>query len=200
MRKPDCAIALVLVLLVVSGCSVQIPKPSPSGSPAATPTLTSPPIPGDTEQFLADHVGQDYFRQHFTLLHEDVVKPGLVKATYDYTFEPYVTHYQMTLLMDVSRRQLSDEEVSIILLDPQAFEVDTEEAIVIALDNGLSPSESYETSVLLGPMTHNRFAWEVTSPDANPTAEVPEPIFRVVLDVESGDVYTVERIGPMISH
>jgi hypothetical protein len=29
--------------------------------------------------------------------------------------------------MDVSRRQLSDEEVSIILLAPQAFEVDTEE-------------------------------------------------------------------------
>jgi hypothetical protein len=90
--------------------------------------------------------------------------------------------------------------VSIILLDPQAFEVDTEEAIVIALENGLSPSESYETSVLLGPMTHNRFAWEVTSPDANPTAEVPEPIFRVVLDVESGDVYAVENIGPMMSH
>jgi hypothetical protein len=90
--------------------------------------------------------------------------------------------------------------VSIILLDPQAFEVDTEEAIVIALDNGLSPSESYETGVLLGPMPHNRFAWEVTSPDANPTAEVPEPIFRVVLDVESGDVYAVEKTGLMISH
>jgi len=157
-------------------------------------------LDSDTEQFLVDHVGEDYFRQHYTLLHEDVVEPGLVKATYDYTFEPYVTHYQLTLLMDVSRWQLSDKEVSIILLDPQAFEVDTEEAITIALENGLSPSKSYEISVLLSPMTNNRFAWEVTSPGTNPTSEVPEPIFQVVLDVESGDVYAVEKIGPMMSH
>jgi hypothetical protein len=50
-------------------------------------------LDSDTEQFLIDRVGQDYFGQHYILLREDVVKPGMVKATYDYTFEPYVRHY-----------------------------------------------------------------------------------------------------------
>ncbi len=153
-----------------------------------------------TEQFLVDHVGLDYFREHFTLLHEEVVESGVVKATYDYTFTPYVQHYQMTMLLDTSTWQLYDREVSRILLEPQHFEIESGQAIKIALENGLSPGESYEVNVVLDLTTNNRFAWDVISLGAGPTSEVPEPIVRVVLDVEGGEVYTIEGIEPMKSH
>ena len=57
-----------------------------------------------------------------------------------------------------------------------------------------------QVKILLGPETNNRFAWEVISPDAAPTDTVPNPVFRVVVDVEGGALYTIETVKPMESH
>ena len=90
--------------------------------------------------------------------------------------------------------------VRIILLEPQAFAIPREQAIDIALDSGLSRGERYATNVILDATTNNRFAWEVISPGVEPTAETPEPIARVIIDADTGEVYAVETFGPMTSH
>jgi hypothetical protein len=146
-------------------------------------------------------VGDEYFREHYKPVHEEAVAAGLIKATYHYTFQPYVTDYAFTLFFDHQKPGLSDKDVSVVLLEPQAFEIGPEEAEVIALDNGLdSTGGSFQVNLVLEPMTNHRFAWEVINPDASPTAEAPAPIFRVVIDVEGGEVYAKEVIKPMESH
>jgi hypothetical protein len=175
----------------------ETPTPTSAPSPAQTPELAG--FESHSAQFLVDHLGLDYFRQHFTLLHEELVESGVVKASYDYAFPPYVEHYQMTLQLDVDRAQLRDDEVSRVLLEPQQFAIEPAQAIELAQQNGLSPSEPYEVNLVLDRTTKNRFAWEVISSAVSPGSELPEPIIRVVLDVERGNVYAVERFGPMTS-
>ncbi len=176
----------------------ETPTPTSSPSPAQAPELAE--FESHSAQFLVDHVGLDYFRQHFTLLHEELVESGVVKASYDFAFLPYVEHYQMTLLLDVDRAQLRDDEVSRVLLEPQHFAIEPAQAVELAQQNGLDPSEPYEVNLVLDRTTKNRFAWEVISSAVSPTSEVPEPILRIVLDVERGDVYVTERTGPMTGH
>jgi hypothetical protein len=148
-----------------------------------------------------DHVGDEYFREHFKPVHEEPVTADLIKASYHYTYEPYVRDYAFTLFFDPQKLGLSDKEVSVVLLEPQAFLIGPGEAEVVALEHGLdSTGGSYQVNLILEPMTSNRFAWEVLNPDASPTAEAPAPIFRVVLDVEGGEVYAKEVIKPIESH
>jgi hypothetical protein len=105
------------------------------------------------------------------------------------------------LLFDLEKQGLSDKEVSVVLLEPQSFKLSPEEARASALENGLESTRgSCAVNLVFGPATDNRFAWDVTNPDITPTAEVPEPIFRVVLDVEGGKVYAIEKIVPGIAH
>jgi hypothetical protein len=81
---------------------------------------------------LIDQVGEDYFREHYTLVHEEVVVAGVVKAAYRYTYEPYVIDYPFTLLFDLEKQGPSDEEVSVVLFEPQAFKLSPEEARAIS--------------------------------------------------------------------
>jgi hypothetical protein len=173
----------------------ETPTPTSSTSPAQTPDLAR--FESHSAQFLVDHLGLDYFRQHFTLLHEDLMESGVVKTSHDYAFPPCIEHYHMTLQLDVDRAQLRDDEVSRVLLEPQQFAIEPAQAIELAQQNGLSPSEPYAVNLVLDRTTKNRFAWEVISSAVSPDSEVPEPIVRVVLDVERGNVYAVERFGPM---
>lgn len=188
---------LLLVLLLGAGCTQAISRPS--RGPGETPgPILSEPTP---RQFLIDHVGEDYFRAHYVLAQVESTAPNLIKTTYLYTYQSYVTDYQFTLLFNTSTQAVSDEEVSVILLEPQAFNMSRDEAIDIALENGLQPTTApYEVSLSLGPTTQNRFAWHVVNPGASATLEAPEPIIRVIVDVEDGEVYAVERIEPMKAH
>lgn len=188
---------LLLVLLLGAGCTQATSRPSPGAGETPGPILSEP----TTRHFLLDHVGEDYFRAHYVLAQVESIAPNLIKATYLYTYQPHVTDYPFTVLFNTSSQAVSDEEVSLILLEPQAFNVSPDKAIEIALENGLEPTTTvYEVSLSFGPTTQNRFAWDVTSPRVSPTSEMPEPIVRLVLDVENGEVYAIERVGPMESH
>ena len=181
---------LISVLLVIAGCAEQGPELRPSTPPA--PTVT----PSITEQFLIGQVGEKYFREHYELVTEEAVSPDLLKATYSYSCEPYVKDYQFTLLLDLKKQQLSDEEVSVVLLEPQAFKLRPEEAIEIAVAQGIeSTTKSYSVDLAFDRMTHNRFAWAVTNPEGN-----VGKIYRIVLDVEGGEVYVREVLGVDKAH
>ncbi len=130
------------------------------------------------------------------LVTEEAVSSGLVKALYRYTYEPYIKDFGFTLLFDRKKQGLSDEEVSVVLLEPQAFKLSPEEAIKAALAQGLEPTtKSYSVELTFGRMTRNRFAWAVTSPEAK-----VGKIHRIVLDVEGGDVYAKDVLGVDKSH
>jgi hypothetical protein len=155
----------------------------------------------DIDQFLIDQVGEAYFREHYTLVHKEETGGELIKASYHYTYEPYVRDHVFTLLFDLKGQALARDQVSAVLLAPQAFKIGPDEAIAIALQNGLAPTAgTYEVNVEFGPATDNRFAWAVISPGIGPTSDVPDPIARVVLDVEGGDVYALGKVAPMMSH
>jgi hypothetical protein len=163
----------------------------------AVPTATSGTT---TSQFLIDRLGEEYFRNHYSLVHEEDIADGLVKALYHYTNEPYVQDYPFTFFLDIERQKLSDLEVSVVLLEPQVFKIGPEQAKTIALENGLDPTGgAYEVNLVFGLFTHNRFAWEVANLEATQGAEAPDPIARVVLDVEGGHVYAIDTGGPMES-
>jgi hypothetical protein len=212
MRRWIGLVPVVALVLVAAACQPQpgptpgvtpSPRPEETGvTPSPRPEETEPAPPGSPgERFLVDRVGPDYYRQHFTLLLEQVVEPGVVKASYTYTYEPYVQGYPMTLLLDLGSGQLSEKEVSVVLLEPQRFEIGPEQVQAIALENGLEPGGGCcQVKILLGPETRNRFAWEVISPDAAPTETTPNPVFRVVVDVEGGALYAVDTVKPMQSH
>ena len=201
----------VLMLVILASCAAPEAEHS---TPAETPRTATPPlspvpessphpapVETDTAQFLIDRVGDQYFRDHYKLEHEEVVGTRLLKATYRYTYEPYVQDYSFTLFFDLQEQDLSSEYVSVVLLEPQSFTISPEEAQALALENGLEPTKgAYQVGLLFGPATNNRFAWEVVNPDAAPSAEGPDPVLRVVLDVEGGQVYAIERERPMEGH
>ena len=201
----------ILMLLVLASCAV--PEAERSTSPAPPRTATPPlplgpkaspqpaPAEADTAQFLIDRVGDQYFRDHYRLEHEEVVGTDLIKAAYRYAYEPYVQDYLFTLLFDPREQDLSKEYVSVVLLESQVFRISPEEAQALALEKGLEPTEgTHDVGLLFGPATNNRFAWDVVNSDAAPSAEVPQPVLRAVLDVEGGEVYAIERERPMEGH
>ncbi len=188
---------LLLVIALTAGCAQAIPRPS-SGLGQTPASATPEPA---TRRFVIDRIGEDYFRAHYVLAQADSIAPDVIKATYLYTYQPYVRDYPFTLFLNTRTQTLSDEEVSTMLLEPQAFNISHEGAISIALQNGLQPTRGdYDVSLSFGPTTQNRFAWDVANPDVSPSGEVPEPVVRIVLDVEDGEVYAMERTGPMKAH
>jgi hypothetical protein len=190
MLKVKCVAMLISVLLAIAGCAEQGPELRTLTPPA--PTVT----PSITEHFLIGQVGEKYFLEHYTLVTEEAVGPDLVKASYRYTYEPYVKDYRFTLLFDLKKQQLSDEEVSVVLLEPQAFKISPEEAIKMAVAQGIEPTaKSYAVELIFGQMTNNRFAWAVTNPEAN-----VGKIYKIVLDVEGGEVYVREVLGVDRAH
>jgi len=190
MLKVKCLAMLISVLLAIAGCAEQRPELRPSTPPA--PTVT----PSITEQFLIGQVGEKYFREHYTLVTAEAVRPDLVKASYRYTYEPYIQDYRFTLLLDLEKQGLSDEEVSVVLLEPQAFNISPEEAIETAVEQGIEPTaKSYAVELIFGQMTDDRFAWAVTNPEGN-----VGKIYRIVLDVEGGEVYVREVLGVDKAH
>ncbi len=211
MKNRERRAICILMLLIHASCAVPRAERSTSTAPPRTATPPLSPRPKDsphpapaetaTAQFLIDRVGDRYFRDHYRLEHEEVVGTHLIKAAYRYTYEPYVQDYSFTLLFDLREQDLSSEYVSVVLLEPQVFRISPEEAQALALENGLEPTEgTHKVGLLFGPVTNNRFAWEVVNSDAVPSAEVPQPIVRVVLDVEGGEVYAIERERPMEGH
>jgi hypothetical protein len=211
MEKRERRAICILMLLLLASCAVPRAERSTPTAPPGTnlpplspkPTDSPHPVPSETAtaQFLIDQVGERYFQDHYRLEHEEVVGTHLIKAAYRYTHEPYVQDYSFTLFFDLRSQDLSNEYVSVVLLAPQAFRISPEEAQAIALDNGLEPTEgTYEIGILLGPVTNNRFAWDIVNADTAPSAEVPEPILRIVMDVEGGELYAIERERPMEGH
>jgi len=202
------------VIFLITGCQAMPIEPadleilptepaSPEILPTEPTSLGTPePIPSEcnSEEFLITQVGSEYYLEHFKLAHEDSIDGNLVKASFDYTYQPYIENFPMTMFLDASKCQLSDREISIILLDSQEFTITLEEASNSALMQGLFPSERNETEIILDATTNNRFAWDVIAPIAEPTSEQPIPIVRVVLDVESGKVYILEAMKPMEAH
>jgi hypothetical protein len=212
MERVTNAAITILMLLALVGCieraSESILTPSATSIPTASstpmanaiplPTPRHTPIPAGaiTAQFLIDQVGETYFREHYTLVTEQAVDANVVKASYSYTYDPFVADYPFTLLFDRSKQGLSDREVSVVLLEPQAFHLSSEEAIEIALAQGLEPSaQPYLIELTLGRVTRSRFAWVVTHP-----APAAAKIYKVVLDVEGGDVYATDVFGVDESH
>jgi len=202
------------VIILITGCQAMPIEPAdletlptepanPEILPTESASLGTPePIPSqcNSEQFLITQVGSEYYLEHFTLVHEESIDGNLVKASFDFAYQPYIERFPMTMFLDTGKCQLSDREISIILLDPQQFTITPEEASNSALKQGLFPSEQNKTNIILDITTNNRFAWDVVAPFAEPTSEQSVPIVRVVLDVESGKVYILEAMKPMEAH
>ena len=87
--------------------------------------------------------------------------------------------------------EIAEGEISTILLEPQRFEVDRQQAIEIAIRAGLAPASSYHVNIVLGPHTRSRLAWQVENPDAGSGS-----FSLVILDVASGQLYARGPGGP----
>jgi hypothetical protein len=98
VKKAKVATVPIFTLLVIAGCANPRPElslpttPSITAKPISSPTLieTVRPAPSGTTtaQFLINQVGENYFREHYTLVHEEIVVAGVIKAAYRYTYEP----------------------------------------------------------------------------------------------------------------
>lgn len=146
---------------------------------------------------MRGEVGQDYFDTHFTLRQAEVAG-DLLKATYAYNYPPYVTDHRMTLFLDASdasAARVSEREVSTVLLAPQHFDLDEEEAVVRASDRGLDSDGPVETELRIGPETNHRFAWWITGPVDESVEAPPGSLITLALDVETGQVHVRELVG-----
>lgn len=196
----------LIVIVIVSGCieqGVELETSVTKTDQVGTSLKSSPAIVDQysSAKFLVKNLGQEYFQAHYSFINEIEVSSDVVKAIYSYTNSPHVKDFKFTFFLNITNKQLSDQETSIILLEPQEFLVDRDEAIQKALETGLvSTPEAYETKIIFGPETQNRFAWFVSNPEALPEAEDSTMINQVVLDVESGEIYSTGTGGVGGSH
>jgi hypothetical protein len=149
--------------------------------------------------FVRSMVGSDYFITHFAL-QQAKMSGDYLKATYAFNYPPFVAGHAMTLFLNLTASTVADNEVSTILLTPQSFNLNADEAVIKAIEQGLKATGSYQIELRLGPETNNRFAWWVTGPVNNAAQAPPGSLLTVALDAETGQVYVQELVGIDAGH
>jgi|SRR3989338_1915469 len=151
----------------------------------------------EVDAFIKKSVGDDYFSIHYTYSGSTKTKSS-IKALYNFSYPPYVANFPMTIFYDTETKGLSGKEISKILLTPQSFSIDKDEATTFALREDLVPSNNYQSELLLDFTTDNRFAWDITSLEAlSNEGKYVNNVYRIILDVESGRVLNKITIQPL---
>jgi hypothetical protein len=184
--------------------SPSLPSPIPSSTDqisTSSPSLTEPSQDSSTQElvnsFIKSHVGEDYFNTHYFPVEAQDIGSNVIKASYHYTYEPYVQKFPFTLFVTADGQSLATDEITVALLESQEFVIDSAKAIDIVVKKGLGDaSDEYLVTPLLNQQTHNRFAWQVvnetfvTSPESH-----HGQTYTIVLDVETSEVYFQEVLG-----
>ena len=182
------ATALLIGAGLLSACSPQhVSLPYLTPTPTVTGLLAFSP-----QDYLISRVGQQYYGDHYRLVEQTPVNQGVTKVLFLFSYPPLVEDYPLTLFYDTRNGGLAPDQISTILLEPQTFRINQDEAINHALQAGLAAASSYQIHIIIGPQTQNRFAWHIENPTAGSGA-----LSSVILDIENGQVYATGIAGPL---
>ena len=189
-------------LLVTCGCGATVSdSPLPVSSPLQRPIspLDGTAASARADSFLRRRVGSEYYDAHFALASAERVG-SILKASYLYTYRPYVANSSMTLFLDGEGVRLASDQVSLVLLEPQEFALDVQQAVTLAAERGLDETGEYQVELYFGGETGYRFAWRFVGPPDESVEASPGALMDVAIDVEDGRVHFCEVVGISQGH
>lgn len=195
-----CLSCLVMLLSACHGGTIPVDSPLATGSPLRSPPPSPPPSAGAlADDYLRRQVGATYFEAHFVPLSAEAIG-GLIKATYLYSYAPYVADQDMTLFLSSSTLAPDPESASTVLLSAQEFALDPDQALAVAFEHGIDSDGPHRVELAIGPQTAHRFAWRVTGPASSAVQAPPGSLLLVAIDVETGEVVFSGTVGVDQSH
>jgi hypothetical protein len=126
---------------------------------------------------------------------------AVLKASFLYTYSPYVTDNPMTLFLEEESVTLARDQASLVLLEPQEFMLDLQHALTLAAEHGLDQSGDYRVELYLGGETGGRFVWRFLGPvDGSAIEAPPGALLDIAIDVQDGRIHFWELVGISEGH